>query len=73
MENNMQLLISSFENIKQEKNWFEYWSARVLQKLLWYIQWRNFENIIEKAKISCEEAWNKRKDHFANISKPLIL
>lgn len=72
MNNNIQILISSFEKIKQLKNWVEFWSARDLQKLLWYVQWRNFEWSIKKAIISCEEAWNKSKEHFAEVSKPLV-
>jgi len=34
MENNIQNLISAFEEIKQTKGNFEFWSARDLQKLL---------------------------------------
>lgn len=72
MQNNVQNLISSFEKIKQVEGGSEYWSARDLQNLLWYIQWRNFEWAIEKAKISCKEAWYKLNDYFADISKPII-
>ncbi len=36
-------LFTDFDTIKQiDKNWFEFWSARDLQKLLWYSEWRNF-------------------------------
>ena len=34
-----------------------------------YSQWRRFENIIEKAKISCENSKINVDDHFANIGK----
>lgn len=72
MDNNIKNLISSFEEIKQLDDNFEYWSARDLQKLLWYVQWRNFEWTIKKAIISCEEAWNDINDQFAEVSKPII-
>jgi len=34
----------------------ESWSARELQTLLGYTQWRNYENTIEKAEESCKNA-----------------
>jgi hypothetical protein len=34
MKNNIQTLISSFEEIKQIEDGFDFWSARDLQKLL---------------------------------------
>ncbi len=66
METNLiKKLFQSFEDIKKEQNWIEFWSARDLQNLLWYVQWRNFENsAIEKAKFSCKEAWNDVDLHF---------
>jgi DNA-damage-inducible protein D len=74
METNLiKKLFQSFEDIKQEEDWIEFWSARDLQDLLWYVKWSNFENTaIEKAKISCNEAWNNINDHFADTSKPII-
>jgi DNA-damage-inducible protein D len=66
-------LIINFESIKKEtEKWFEFWSARDLQILLWYIKWENFSNTIEKAKISCKEAWNTINDHFPDVKKPII-
>ena len=66
METNLiKKLFQSFEDIKQEEDWIEFWSARDLQELLWYVQWRNFENTaIENAKISCREAWNDEENNF---------
>lgn len=34
----------------------EFWYTRDLQKVLDYDRWGNFENVINKAKISCETA-----------------
>jgi len=72
MKHEITELISSFEKIKIDENWQEYWSARDLQKLLWYTKWENFSNIIEKAKISCKEAWNKVEEQFPELRKLLI-
>lgn len=48
----------------------EFWYARELMELLEYAQWRNFEKIIEKAKVSCEnngiaENGDPRKEQIA--------
>ena len=47
----------------------EFWLARDLQKLLDYTQWRNFKQVIQKAKTACEVSGFKIIDHFADASK----
>ena len=37
--------------------------------LLGYNEWRNFENVVNKAKIACENAKQKAFDHFVDINK----
>ena len=49
-------LFRQFESIANEYEGVECWSARELAKLLGYAQWRNFENIVNKAKAACEHA-----------------
>lgn len=49
-------LFHQFESIANEYDGVECWSARELSTILGYVQWRNFENIIEKAKTACENA-----------------
>ena len=59
-----------FEDIKHiDNNGNEYWFARELQNILEYIQWRRFENVINKAKIACKNSNIKVDDHFADVGK----
>jgi DNA-damage-inducible protein D len=49
----------------------EYWSARDLQSMLGYSQWRRFEDAIKRAMISCETSGNDPAHHFAGAGKPI--
>jgi DNA-damage-inducible protein D len=49
----------------------EYWSARDLQVVLGYAQWRRFEDAIKRAMSSCEQSGNKTSYHFADAGKPI--
>ena len=42
-------LFEKFENACHQYEGVECWSARELQPILGYSQWRNFKNVIEKA------------------------
>ena len=59
-----------FEDIKHiREDGSEYWSARELAPALEYTQWRNFENVIKRAMIACENSGHSILDEFAEVSK----
>src|ERR1700676_991008 len=51
----------------------EFWLARDLQGLLGYTQWRNFEQVIDKARTTCANSGYEVADHFADVSKMVEL
>jgi len=59
MNKNVTIAGKSFEDLKQiNEHGAEYWSARALQFLLGYSQWRRFEQAIDRAISSCKESGN---------------
>ena len=66
-------LHARFEEYAHDEQGVEYWLARDLQDLLGYTQWRNFLQVVEKAKIACEQAGQRVQDHFADVSKMVAL
>jgi DNA-damage-inducible protein D len=62
-------LFKRFEDACYDFDGVECWSARELQDILGYSQWRNFKNVIDKAQKSCEQAGEETKNHFAEFSK----
>jgi DNA-damage-inducible protein D len=59
----------NFEDYAHEKDGVIFWYARELQGLLGYGRWENFENVLSKAKIACENAKNLINDHFRDVTK----
>lgn len=60
----------TFESIKHvNENGQEFWYARELQKVLGYSEWRNFQNVINKAKDACKNSGNNVQDHFVDANK----
>ncbi|GAC1303208.1 MAG: DNA damage-inducible protein D [Ktedonobacteraceae bacterium] len=61
--------LSPFEAIRREaEDGSEYWSARDLAKILGYSDFRNFQDVLKKAKISCEESGQAISDHFGDVT-----
>ncbi len=60
----------TFDDIKHiDENGNEFWYARELQKVLEYNKWENFEKVILKAKIACENTGISVVEHFPDIRK----
>lgn len=63
-------LTDTFESHAQEtEGGIEFWLARDLQHLLGYTQWKNFIQVINKAKTACEVSGHEILDHFADVGK----
>jgi len=59
-----------FESIKKVDDFDnEYWSARELQKILEYSLWQKFQNVINKAIVSCFNSNFQVNDHFIHADK----
>lgn len=58
----------TFESLKQEEDGSEFWSARKLAKALEYNEYRNFLNVIEKAKEACVNSRHDIVDHFVDVT-----
>lgn len=64
-------LHKNFDDCAHNENGVEFWFARELQVLLGYDEWRNFEKVIDKAKVACENAKQNISDHFVGVNKTI--
>ena len=62
-------LFLQFEQACYHYKGIECWSARELQKILGYTEWRNFIKVIDKAKDAATNVGEKLSDHFVDVSK----
>lgn len=59
-----------FEKIKRlDDNNREYWSSRDLVEVLEYSDYRKFLNVIEKAKVACENSGEVIHNHFVHVDE----
>ena len=59
-----------FEDIKHiREDGSEYWSARELGPVLDYTKWENFQRVIKRAMIACENAGRSISDDFPEVRK----
>lgn len=75
MENDLiYTMTATFEGHAQTtENGVEYWLARDLQQLLGYNEWRNFLNVITKAKTACDVSGHVVVNHFVDVNKMVDL
>lgn len=74
MEKNLILkLRQNFESAAFQQEGVEFWCARDLQQLLEYTEWRNFVQVIEKAKTACYKAGQSISNHFVDVNKMVKL
>jgi DNA-damage-inducible protein D len=63
-----------FDNIKRtDPEGKNYWSSRDLAKTLEYADYRNFEDVIAKAKIACKNSQQPEADHFVDVTEMIEL
>lgn len=61
--------LSPFEQIRRTNDaGNEYWSSRELAKLLDYVNYRNFEHVITKARTACTSSGQRIDDHFVDAT-----
>ena len=61
----------NFEDAAYQEDGVEYWFARDLQELLNYAEWRNFLQVVEKAKTACKNSDQYISDHFVDVNKTI--
>jgi len=59
---------SPFDSIKQVEDGREYWSARTMQALMGYTEWRKFADAIDRAMIACQNSGQAASDHFVGAA-----
>jgi len=69
----IQDLFEKFEAACYNINDVECWSARELQFIFAYSDWRNFVKVIDKAKKTCENTDIIVSDHFVDVNKMVDL
>ena len=65
---------SPFEQIKRTTDAGEvFWSSREIAGILGYGDYRNFEGVIEKAKLACFNSGHRIEDHFVDVTEMVAL
>ena len=63
-------IATTFDGIRRrDDDGIEYWLARELAPMLDYRDWRNFMQVVEKARVACRESGHPDQDHFGDITK----
>ena len=62
-------LITKFNKASQLVDGVECWSARDIQGLLGYTEYRNLSKSIDKAKVAAENSGEAVSEHFVDVNK----
>ncbi|MBU2055414.1 MAG: hypothetical protein KJ936_11395 [Proteobacteria bacterium] len=66
--------MSPFERIRRTNEaGFEHWSSRDFASIFRYTDYRNFESVIGKARLSCFNSGHRIEDHFVDITEMVII
>jgi DNA-damage-inducible protein D len=66
--------ISPFEQIKRTNDaGIEFWASREFARVLDYGDYRNFEAVIEKAKLACFNSGHHIEDHFVDVTEMVAI
>lgn len=66
--------ISPFERIKRTNDaGMEFWSSRDFAEVLGYGDYRNFEGVVEKAKLACFNSGHRIEDHFVDVTEMVAI
>ncbi|MBU4315717.1 MAG: DNA damage-inducible protein D [Proteobacteria bacterium] len=66
--------LSPFERIKRTSDaGMEFWSSREFSEILGYGDYRNFEGVIAKAKMSCFNSGHRLEDHFVDVTEMVAI
>ena len=61
--------ISPFERIRRTNDvGNEHWSSRDFSQVLGYTDYRNFEQVIQKARMACFNSGQRIEDHFVDVT-----
>jgi len=62
--------VSPFEQIRRTNDAsVEYWSSRDFAQVLQYNEYRNFEQVIQKARAACFNSGQRLEDHFVDVDE----
>jgi len=62
--------VSPFERIRRvNASGAEFWSSREFAQALGYTDYRNFEQVIQKARLACFNSGQKVEDHFVDVTE----
>lgn len=69
MKKNDVFASSTLDQLKQEKNGVEFWSARELQALFWYKRWQSFKSLVYKTEKILKTLGEETDLHITHVTK----